>query len=117
MPLITVHTSAEPPSSADSATLLRELSSTLARVLGKPEAYVMTCLVPQSRMTFAGSSEPSCLVEVRSIGGLSNKSARALSEATCKLVHERLGVPPDRTYILCADVQAHLWGFDGATFG
>jgi phenylpyruvate tautomerase PptA (4-oxalocrotonate tautomerase family) len=117
MPLITVHTSAEPPSEADSATFLLELSSTLARVLGKPEAYVMTCLVPRSRMTFAGTLEPSCLVEIKSIGGLSSKSARELSDATCRLARERLGVQTNRTYVVCADVPAHLWGFDGGTFG
>jgi phenylpyruvate tautomerase PptA (4-oxalocrotonate tautomerase family) len=117
MPLITVHTSAEPRSAEDSAKLLRELSSTLAKLLRKPEAYVMTCLALQSKMTFAGTPEPSCLVEVRSIGGLSSETARAISEATFRLVSERLGVPPNRTYVVCADVPPHLWGFDGSTFG
>ncbi|MGA2450548.1 MAG: phenylpyruvate tautomerase MIF-related protein [Polyangiaceae bacterium] len=117
MPLITVHTSAAPPSEADSASLVLELSSTLARALGKPESYVMTCLAPTSRMTFAGTSEPACLVEVRSIGGLSATSARGLSDTICALIRDRLGVPTSRTYVVCADVPAPLWGFDGTTFG
>ena len=60
MPLINVYTSAEPPSEDRSQKLLGALSRTLARVLGKPESYVMTCLVPRARMTFAGSLDPAC---------------------------------------------------------
>jgi hypothetical protein len=47
----------------------------------------MTCVVRRSRLTFGGSFDPSCLVEVKSIGGLGG------------------------------EVPAHLWGFDGATIG
>jgi phenylpyruvate tautomerase PptA (4-oxalocrotonate tautomerase family) len=117
MPLVTVHASAEPPTEEKANALLRDLSSTAARLLGKPEAYVMTCLVSRSRMTFAGSPDPACLVEIKSIGGLGGDRAKRLTEAVCKLVHDALGVPTSRIYIVFADVPAPLWGFDGKTFG
>lgn len=116
MPLVTVYTSAEPPAEEKATALLRDLSSTTARVLGKPESYVMTCLVPRSRMTFAGSFEPSCLVEIKSIGGLGGDRATRLTEAVCKLAADAIGVPARRVYVVFADVPAPLWGFDGKTF-
>jgi phenylpyruvate tautomerase len=87
MPLVTVYTSVEPPADEKLNRLRRDLSSTTARLIGKSESYVMTCLVPSAHLTFGGSFDPSCLVEVKSIGGLGG------------------------------DVPAHLWGFDGATIG
>jgi phenylpyruvate tautomerase len=117
MPLITVYTSAEPPSEDEATALLRDLSSTTARVLGKPESYVMTCLVPRTQMTFAGTFAPSCLVEIKSIGGLGGDQAARLTEAVCKAVPAAIGVPARRVYVVFADVPASLWGLDGKTFG
>jgi phenylpyruvate tautomerase PptA (4-oxalocrotonate tautomerase family) len=117
MPLINVYTSAELPSDDESQTLLRNLSKTLARLLGKPESYVMTCLVPRTRMTFAGSFDPACLVEIKSIGGITRESAVRLSEAVCKEMCKIFGVPTNRSYVVLDDVPAHMWGFDGTTFG
>ncbi len=116
MPLINVYTSAELPSNDKSQTLLRDLSKTVARLLGKPESYVMTCLVRTS-MTFAGSFDPACLVEIKSIGGITRESAARLSQAVCREVNETCGVPANRTYVVLDDVPAHMWGFDGTTFG
>ena len=116
MPLVTVHTSAQPPEEKVAA-LLRDLSSTAARLLGKPEAYVMTCLAPRSRMTFAGSLEPCCLVEIKSIGGLGGDGASRLTDAVCRLVRDAIGVPTNRVYVVLTDVPAPFWGLDGATFG
>lgn len=117
MPVATLYTSAEIPSPPERDALLRDVSSALARLLGKPEAYVMTCLAPRSTMTFAGSTDPACLVEVKSIGALTPQSTARLSEALCKRIHEGLGVPTNRIYAVFTDVSAHLWGFDGSTFG
>jgi phenylpyruvate tautomerase PptA (4-oxalocrotonate tautomerase family) len=117
MPLVSVYTSAELPAEESLKTLLSDLSSTTARVLGKPESYVMTCVVPRSHMTFAGTFAASCLVEVESIGGLGGDSTKRLTEAICRLLHDGLGVPASRMYVVFKDVPARMWGFDGATFG
>jgi phenylpyruvate tautomerase len=117
MPLISVYTSAEPPPEEKAQLFLRDLSSTFAQLLGKPERYVMTFLAPRSRMTFAGSPDPACYVEIKSIGGISRENASRLTEAACKAVHRGLGVPTNRTFVVLHDVPAHLWGFDGSTLG
>jgi phenylpyruvate tautomerase PptA (4-oxalocrotonate tautomerase family) len=117
MPLVHVTTSAEQPSADRAHALLRALSKSLAELTGKPESYVMTCLVPQASMTFGGSSEPACYVEVKSIGRMEPERTTKMSAALCRLLSEALGVPENRIYIGFEDVAADMWGFDGDTFG
>jgi phenylpyruvate tautomerase len=115
MPLVRIVTSSEVPQQADA--LLQELSRTLARELGKPEAYVMTCLEPRARMTFAGTAAPSCYVEVKNIGTFTSAATGRLSALICERLSSALGVPADRIYIEFADAKGHLWGHDGSVFG
>jgi len=96
--------------------LLSEPSARLARHLGKPESYVMTCLMPQTTMTFAGTSEPACYVEVKSIGTLKPERTRAISADFCARLSDGSGVRPDRIYLEFADAKPHLWGHAGDTF-
>jgi len=116
MPLIRVQTSAEPPTADRTGALLRELSKALARELGKPEEYVMTCLAPRAAMTFAGSAEAACFAEITNIGELPRVLTARLSDVLCRLLSEGLGVARDRIYLEFRDVAPHRWGFDGQTF-
>lgn len=115
MPLIQVFPSVDVPDSRVAA-LLGTLSSTLSRHLQKPESYVMTRLAPKAAMTFGGSSEPTCYAEVKNIGTMSPELTEKLSGELTRVLSESLGVPSQRIYIEFADSQAHLWGYDGATF-
>ncbi len=117
MPLVTVYTSALLPAEETSQALLRKLSSAVVEILGKPERYVMTSLVPRSQMMFAGTFAPACLVDVQSIGALAGDRPKQLTEAACRFVQEELGVPKDRIFVVFTDVPARLWGFDGSTLG
>lgn len=116
MPLINVFTSA-PPLEADRAdALLLKLSETLATELKKPESYVMTCLSPALNMTFAGSTLPACYAEVKNIGALSADTTGRLSAVLCNLLSEALSVEKNRIYIEFANIEPHLFGFNGETF-
>ena len=115
MPLLRITTSADAP--ADSTALLRELSSTLASLLGKPERYVMTLLQTGVPMSFAADPAPACFAEIRSIGALDGDKPRQLSAAVGELIRRHLGVPAERTYIDFQDVPGRLWGWNGSTFG
>ena len=115
MPLISVKTSAAAGDAGPA--LLQELSATLADLLDKPERYVMTLLEEGVPMTFSGSLEPACYVEVKSIGALDGERPRQVSEAVCALLERHLRVPADRVYIGIEDVPARLWGWNGRTFG
>ena len=117
MPLVSVFTSADLPSDERVNRLLADLSSTTAKSLHKPEAFVMTRLAPRSRMMFGGTLDPACLVEIKTIGGLSADVTEEMSATLSSCLHEALGVRTKRIYLVFADVPAHLWGFDGTTFG
>jgi phenylpyruvate tautomerase len=115
MPLIRIVTSAEAPGGVDG--LLRELSALLARELGKPESYVMTCLEPRAAMTFGGTTEPACYIEVKNVGTLGPDLTKRLSAAITERVARATGVNSARLYIEFAESKGHHWGFDGGTFG
>jgi phenylpyruvate tautomerase PptA (4-oxalocrotonate tautomerase family) len=117
MPLVKLFTSADPLPPERATALLEALSARLAKSLSKPESYVMTCLMPQTQMTFAGNTDqPSCYLEVKNIGTLSPIQTRALSAELTAEVCAAFGVPPERTYIEFNDAQPHLWGHAGETF-
>jgi phenylpyruvate tautomerase PptA (4-oxalocrotonate tautomerase family) len=116
MPLIKLQSSV---TSADSATveeLLKSLSKLLAKHLGKPESYVMTAFEPGLKMSFAGTFEPVCYVEIKSVGKMNPTQTQAMSKDFCQQIQERLGVSTDRIYIEFADAERTMWGWNGATF-
>jgi phenylpyruvate tautomerase len=117
MPLVNIYTSAAPPAPDAADALLKSVSSSVAALIGKPERYVMTCLVPQTRMTFAGTLDPACYVEVKSIGKMSPELTQRLSADLCEKLASGLGVQSSRTYLEFSDAQGYLWGYDGSTFG
>jgi phenylpyruvate tautomerase PptA (4-oxalocrotonate tautomerase family) len=94
---------------------LTDLSRTAARLLGKPEAYVMVGLYPGVAMRFAGSDAPLAYIEMKSIG-LQTVQTSALSRGICAFVHERLGIDPARIYIEFASATGNMWGWNSETF-
>ena len=96
--------------------LLASLSKTVAETIGKPQQYVMVT-ASQAAMQMSGSPEDAAFVDVRSIGGLTGEVNRKLSKKVCELLHESLGIPPNRIYLDFTDVQASHWGWNGSTFG
>ncbi|QEY31274.1 hypothetical protein EVJ50_02445 [Synechococcus sp. RSCCF101] len=118
MPLVRLHTSAPAPTTDVLAALQGALSSSAASLLGKPERYVMTLLETGLTMGFGGdASQPTCYMEVASVGQLKPEQTSRISAAFCALVEQHLGVPADRTYIAFTPAQGHLWGWNGSTFG
>ena len=114
MPLCQVFTNV--PAAAPAA-LLAELSRLLAARFGKPERWVMTCLVPGVAMTFGGTSAPTAFVAVKNIGTMKPDDTAALSKEICERLDKALGVPRDRVYVEFADAVDYLWGWNGGTFG
>ncbi len=112
MPLINIITSIDAIKEADE--LLQEISNELAELTGKPESYVMTSLQTNVPMTFSGTSEPCCYVEIKSIGAI---EPAKMSGVFCKLISSKTGIPANRIYLGFEDVSANLWGWNGRTFG
>lgn len=117
MPLIKVQSSVETPDQSVVETLLKQLSTQLAEHLGKPESYVMTAFSAETPMTFGGTTEPTCYVEIKSVGTMSSSQTTAMSQAFCQQLETALGIPKQRIYIEFADAKGMMWGWNGATFG
>jgi phenylpyruvate tautomerase len=115
MPLIKLQTSVSSPDPTQVETLLKALSASLASHLGKPESYVMTAFEGDVPMTFGGTTEPVCYIEIKSVGTMGSKT-KAMSQDFCTQVEQSLGVPKNRTYIEFADSPGAMWGWNGGTF-
>ncbi|MEB3179469.1 MAG: phenylpyruvate tautomerase MIF-related protein [Nostocaceae cyanobacterium] len=117
MPLIQVKTSVTSPSKAEVETMLKSLSAKLAKHTGKPESYVMTAFEPEVPMTFAGTTDPVCYIEIKSVGTMKSEQTKAMSQDFCQDISQTLGVPKNRVYIEFADAKGYMWGWSGTTFG
>jgi phenylpyruvate tautomerase PptA (4-oxalocrotonate tautomerase family) len=117
MPLIKVQTSVSSPDQATVQSLLKTLSASLARHLSKPESYVMTAFEPEVAMTFGGTFDPVCYIEIKNIGTMTPNLTKAMSEDFCSQINKQLGVPKNRIYIEFTDAKGYMWGWNGSTFG
>jgi len=117
MPLIKVQTSIAAPEPAQVTALLKQLSASLAQQVGKPESYVMTALEPGVAMTFGGTPDPACYIEIKNIGTFSPSQTKAMSQDFCQKIEANLGIPAKRIYIEFTNATGTLWGWNGSTFG
>lgn len=117
MPLIKVQTSTATADQGQVESLLKTLSASLAKHTSKPESYVMTAFEPGVAMTFGGTTEPVCYVEVKSVGTMSSAQTKAMSQDFCQTISEAIAVPKNRIYIEFADAKGAMWGWNGSTFG
>ncbi|MCP3661089.1 MAG: hypothetical protein GY696_01115 [Gammaproteobacteria bacterium] len=114
MPLLKISANIRIPTE-DQIPLLKQTSIQLAKLLGKPERYVMTSLVSEQTMTFGGSSAPLAYLELKSLG-LQGDQTRTLSKALCEIIESSLSIPQDRIYIEFSGPQRSMWGWNGDTF-
>ncbi|GAB1542772.1 phenylpyruvate tautomerase MIF-related protein [Scytonema sp. NUACC21] len=117
MPLIKVQTSVSTPATAEIEAMLKNLSAQLAKHTGKPESYVMTALETGIPMSFGGTTDPVCYIEIKSIGTMLPQQTKEMSQDFCQEINKALGVPQNRIYIEFTDSRATMWGWNGSTFG
>lgn len=91
------------------------LSAVVARMLGKPESYVMSIVQSGQTMLFAGSDQICAYVELKSLG-LPEARTAEFSATLCDLIEENLGIDPARIYIDFSSPPRHMWGWDKNTF-
>jgi phenylpyruvate tautomerase len=117
MPLIQVKTSIAQPDKAIVEQLLKSLSAELAKQVSKPESYVMTAFEAAVPMTFGGTFDPVCYMEVKNIGTMKPNQTLAMSQSFSQKINQILGIPVNRIYIEFADAKGAMWGWNGSTFG
>ncbi|KAL0347522.1 UNVERIFIED_CONTAM: Macrophage migration inhibitory factor [Sesamum calycinum] len=90
----------------DTSSILFEASSTVAKLIGKPEAYVMIVLKGSVPMAFGGTEQPAAYGELVSIGGLNSDVNKKLSGAIANILESKLSVPKSRFYLKFYDTKA-----------
>ncbi|MBA0581569.1 hypothetical protein Gorai_023745 [Gossypium raimondii] len=80
----------------DTSAILSEATSSVAKLIGKPEAYVMIVLKGSVPMSFGGTEQPAAYGELVSIGGLNPDVNKKLSAAIAAILETKLQVPKSR---------------------
>lgn len=114
MPLLRVTTN-QPITDDKQQDVVAQLSASVAEMLGKPENYVMVIVQHNPLMSFAGSSDPTAYIELKSLG-LPEDRTTDFSASICQHVDYLLNIPPDRTYIEFSSPARHFWGWNSDTF-
>lgn len=103
---------------AAKANAAAQFSKLVARLTGKPEAYVMVVVEDGAAISMGGDAAGNaCFMDLRSIGAISRSANKTYSAALCKLASEVLSVESERVYINFQSYAGENWGFDGTTFG
>ena len=117
MPLIQLDTSCDISDQEKQDAIVKEISRLAAVCIGKPEQYVMACVRDNVTMTMGGTSTPTALVTVKSIGGLNSNVNQKLSAEICQLLNSELGIEGSCIYITFEELPASHWGWNSSTFG
>ncbi|XP_073010650.1 uncharacterized protein [Typha latifolia] len=115
MPTLNLSTNL-PVDAVVASDILKDCTKALAKIIGKPESYVMISLNGGVPMAFAGSEEPAAYGEVISIGGLGPNVNGKLSSALAEILETKLSIDSSRFYVKFHDVQGSYVGFNGSTF-
>ncbi|KAK7388145.1 hypothetical protein VNO78_22952 [Psophocarpus tetragonolobus] len=115
MPTLNVLTNV-PIDSVVASDILRDATKAVAKIIGKPESYVMISLNGGVPIAFAATEDPAAYAELISIGGLSPTVNSKLSSTISEILQTKLFIHSSRFYIKFYDVQRSFFGFNGSTF-
>ncbi|XP_061361668.1 uncharacterized protein LOC133305455 [Gastrolobium bilobum] len=96
--------------------ILRDATKAVAKIIGKPESYVMILLNGGVPIAFGGTEEPAAYGELISIGGIGPSVNGKLSSTIAEILQTKLYIDSSRFYIKFYDVQRSFFGFNGSTF-
>ncbi|RHN64686.1 putative intramolecular oxidoreductase [Medicago truncatula] len=96
--------------------ILRDATKVVAKIIGKPESYVMILLNGGVPIAFGGTEEPAAYGELISIGGLGPSVNAKLSSTIAQILQTKLYIDSSRFYIKFYDSERSFFGFNGSTF-
>ncbi len=111
MPLLNISTNKK---IKNQKKLLEKSSYFISTVLNKPENYVMVKLIDSLQLYFAGTDDPCCIVEIKSIGSLYPSK---ISKQICEFFSFELEIPSERIYVLFQNIESNMWVWNNKTFG
>ena len=111
MPLLNISTNTK---IKNEQNLLAKSSNLISSLTGKHENFVMVKLTDSLQMYFAGSNDPCCFIEIKSIGSL---EPTKMSKSICEFFSVEMEIPKERIYIFFQDVDSCMWAWNSRTFG
>ncbi|KAG5564979.1 hypothetical protein RHGRI_001001 [Rhododendron griersonianum] len=104
MPTLNLFTNV-PVDAVVTSDILKDATKAVAKIIGKPESYVMIVLNASVPIAFAGTEEPAAYGELISIGGLGPSVNGQLSSTLADILQTKLSIDSSRFYIKFYDVQ------------
>ncbi|XWS52281.1 hypothetical protein CRYUN_Cryun11dG0054800 [Craigia yunnanensis] len=115
MPTLNLYTNV-PVDAVTISDILKDATKAVAKIIGKPESYVMILVNGGVPMAFSGTEAPAAYGELISIGGLGPSVNGKLSSTLADILQTKLSIDSSRFYIKFYDVQRSFFGFNGSTF-
>ena len=113
MPFIDVKTNVEISDNNEKA-LIKDMGEAITLIPGKSERWLMLNFDDKCRMAFAGSTEPTAILEVKLFGKASGSAFSNLTRALTDIVNSKLDIPKNRIYVKYDEIGT--WGFGGENF-
>ncbi|TYJ21905.1 hypothetical protein E1A91_A08G093300v1 [Gossypium mustelinum] len=104
MPTLNLYTNV-PVDAVTTSDILKDATKAVAKIVGKPESYVMILVNGGVPMAFAGTEAPAAYGELISIGGLGPSVNAKLSSTVADILQTKLSIDSSRFYIKFYDVQ------------
>ncbi|KAF5731350.1 macrophage migration inhibitory factor [Tripterygium wilfordii] len=103
MPTLNLYTNV-PVDAVISSDILKDATKSVAKIIGKPESYVMILLNGGVPIAFGGTEVPAAYGELISIGGLGQGVNGKLSSTIADIFQTKLSI--DSTWLL---LLKHFW--------
>ncbi|KAH1072589.1 hypothetical protein J1N35_024917 [Gossypium stocksii] len=104
MPTLNLYTNV-PVDAVTTSDIPKDATEAVAKIIGKPESYVMILVYGGVPMAFAGTEAPAAYGELISIGGLGPSVNAKLSSTVADILQTKLSIDSSRFYIKFYDVQ------------
>ncbi len=95
---------------------LATLSAALSKTTGKPETYISISIRRVESMFFGGSSEPTAICELSSIGKIGPEENKQHAATLTPIICEILNIQSDRFYIFYKNCERHDVSWKGHCF-
>lgn len=115
MPYINVKTSCE-INDAQKEVLKSELAEIMQKVADKSEDWLMVSFNNETIFFKGEKCAKAAFVEIKLVGSISSDQKTELSRRVCKIMDERLGIPPQKLYLVITCVSGENWGWNCNTF-
>ncbi|KAK3746255.1 hypothetical protein QZH41_016513 [Actinostola sp. cb2023] len=95
---------------------LKKMTTVLAGMLQKAETYICVCIEPGQLMTWAGTTEPTAIVQLTNLGKHDTETTKKYTQVLMDHLVKTLNVPQDRMYLVFHTKDRFEIGYNGKTF-